>query len=47
MITESSIEDKENLLTLKEGLLSMEYNDENIIKDAAKLLEIKSVLSEK
>lgn len=47
LIEENANNDKEKLLSLKEGLLNMGYQDESLIQDIARLLEMKEVLSEK
>lgn len=47
MINESSDENKDGLLAIKEEITSMQYCKETIVKDTAKLLEVGSVLSDK
>lgn len=47
MINESSDENKDGLLAIKEEIKSMQYCKETIVKDTAKLLEVGSVLSDK
>jgi len=46
MLGESTVDEKERLLELKNTILSKEYNKDTIVEDVAKLLEIASVLSD-
>lgn len=44
---ETNDSDKEGLITIKEGIIKMQYQNESLVKDIAKLLEMREVLSEK
>lgn len=44
LLSESNEDTKENLLTIKENLLNKEFCKENLVKDIAKLMEIREVL---
>lgn len=46
MIENKNDEEKEGLLSLKEGLLNMEYQESTLVEDITKLLEMKDVLIE-